>query len=271
MPSKRPASSKPAPARRTRRAAEPRPAEDYYAQSFRLSPAVMLLARLPGAELIEVNDAFTRITGFQREEVLGHTTLELGVWVDRAQRDGFLKQMLATGKVREFEGEFITRAGERVWPLPLWDEYREMIKSDIADIKNIGGRPAGAITAGAFLAALGGGIARSWHRDAALVLLAQRRLPLPAAYRFLSESDWHSFACRLPSRTAFHRRTPAARRQPERPVHRVAPRPAVGQRGAQWCGCGDGTAITLIALYAALARAGGLKRPATCPWRLHAA
>jgi leucyl aminopeptidase len=41
--------------------------------------------------------------------------------------------------------------GERCWPLPLWDEYREQIKSDVADVKNIGGRPAGAITAGWFL------------------------------------------------------------------------------------------------------------------------
>lgn len=43
------------------------------------------------------------------------------------------------------------RAGERVWPLPLWDEYREQIKSEIADLKNTGGRPAGSITAGWFL------------------------------------------------------------------------------------------------------------------------
>lgn len=43
-------------------------------------------------------------------------------------------------------------AHERVWQLPLWDEYRQMIKSDIADIKNMAGRPAGSITAGAFLA-----------------------------------------------------------------------------------------------------------------------
>lgn len=43
------------------------------------------------------------------------------------------------------------RAGERVWPLPLWDEYRELIKSDIADMKNSGGRPAGSISAGWFL------------------------------------------------------------------------------------------------------------------------
>ncbi len=47
-------------------------------------------------------------------------------------------------------------SGERVWPLPLWEEYREMVKSEIADLKNIGGRPAGSITAGAFLAAFVG-------------------------------------------------------------------------------------------------------------------
>jgi leucyl aminopeptidase len=42
-------------------------------------------------------------------------------------------------------------AGERCWALPLWDEYREQLKSDIADIKNTGGRPASSITAGWFL------------------------------------------------------------------------------------------------------------------------
>jgi len=42
--------------------------------------------------------------------------------------------------------------GERVWPLPLWPAYREQIKSEIADMKNIGGRPAGAITAATLLA-----------------------------------------------------------------------------------------------------------------------
>ena len=42
-------------------------------------------------------------------------------------------------------------SGERVWQLPLWKEYSEQIKSDIADIKNSGGRAAGAITAAAFL------------------------------------------------------------------------------------------------------------------------
>jgi leucyl aminopeptidase len=42
-------------------------------------------------------------------------------------------------------------SGERVWELPLWEEYNEQIKSHIADLKNVGGRPAGTITGAAFL------------------------------------------------------------------------------------------------------------------------
>ncbi|MCS7048301.1 MAG: leucyl aminopeptidase [Verrucomicrobiae bacterium] len=45
------------------------------------------------------------------------------------------------------------RTGERVWPFPLWQPYKDKIKSHIADIKNTGGRYGGAITAAAFLAA----------------------------------------------------------------------------------------------------------------------
>ncbi len=52
--------------------------------------------------------------------------------------------------------ERVRQAGEhtneRVWPLPLWAEYREQIKSDYADMKNTGGRPGGASTGAALLA-----------------------------------------------------------------------------------------------------------------------
>jgi leucyl aminopeptidase len=43
------------------------------------------------------------------------------------------------------------RSGERVWPLPLWPVYHKQIESPLGDIKNTGGRPAGSITAAAFL------------------------------------------------------------------------------------------------------------------------
>ncbi|HEX5972581.1 MAG TPA: leucyl aminopeptidase [Gemmatimonadaceae bacterium] len=44
-----------------------------------------------------------------------------------------------------------TRAGEPGWELPMWDDYKELIRSDVADVKNSGGRPAGTITAALFL------------------------------------------------------------------------------------------------------------------------
>jgi leucyl aminopeptidase len=42
-------------------------------------------------------------------------------------------------------------SGERLWELPLWDEYGELMKSDVADLKNAGGATAGTISAGWFL------------------------------------------------------------------------------------------------------------------------
>ena len=44
-----------------------------------------------------------------------------------------------------------TVAWDRTWPMPLWDDYQEQIKSPFADMANIGGRPAGSVTAACFL------------------------------------------------------------------------------------------------------------------------
>lgn len=54
-------------------------------------------------------------------------------------------------KLKREVNEASLRAGEKMWPMPLDEDYSEMIKSDIADIKNLGGRGAGSITAAAFL------------------------------------------------------------------------------------------------------------------------
>jgi leucyl aminopeptidase len=48
------------------------------------------------------------------------------------------------------------RAGERVWEMPLWEEYFEQLKSDVADMRNIGGRGGGMITAALFLSKFAG-------------------------------------------------------------------------------------------------------------------
>lgn len=46
-------------------------------------------------------------------------------------------------------------SGDKTWQLPLWDEYQEQLQSNFADLANIGGRPAGTITAAAFLSRFG--------------------------------------------------------------------------------------------------------------------
>jgi leucyl aminopeptidase len=68
------------------------------------------------------------------------------------------------------------RAGDRVWPMPLFDEYRDQIKSDIADMINTGGRAAGSITAAMFLKEFADGV--PWvHLDIAGTAWADEAKP----------------------------------------------------------------------------------------------
>ena len=66
-----------------------------------------------------------------------------------------------------------TEAGERIWQLPMYEEYKDQNKSDVADIKNVGGRYAGAITAAQFLAEFAGDT--PWvHLDIAGTFLSEK-------------------------------------------------------------------------------------------------
>ncbi len=73
--------------------------------------------------------------------------------------------------------------GERVWRMPLWREYYEQLKSDIADINNIGGRPAGAITAAAFLSKFVSDKKRWIHLDIAGVSWVEKGHPKKPYYK----------------------------------------------------------------------------------------
>jgi len=92
------------------------------------------------------------------------------------------------------------RAGDRPWPMPLVEEYREQLKSEIADFTNSGGRPGGSITAALFLKEFAGGL--PWaHLDIAGTAWTEETRPwMPkgptgAAVRTLAElaftsRDW---------------------------------------------------------------------------------
>ena len=62
-----------------------RRSEERFAQAFQASPACLLMMRLEDGRLIDVNDSFERLTGFAREEALGRTPLELGLWATRRE------------------------------------------------------------------------------------------------------------------------------------------------------------------------------------------
>jgi leucyl aminopeptidase len=95
---------------------------DVLAYALRYKPQAMLdAATLTGACVIALGNIATGVLGNDQ---------------------GVIDEVIAAGK----------RGGEPAWQLPMWNEYRELIKSDVADIKNIGGRGAGTITAALFLA-----------------------------------------------------------------------------------------------------------------------
>jgi leucyl aminopeptidase len=89
------------------------------------------------------------------------------------------------------------RAGDRAWPLPIYDEYTEQLRSEIADLVNTGGRPAGACTAAVFLKEFAGSV--PWaHLDIAGTAWAdepkpwQPKGPTGVAVRTLAELAFSS-------------------------------------------------------------------------------
>jgi PAS domain S-box-containing protein len=82
---------------------------------FELSPVIMCITGVEDGRLRDVNEAFLKLTGFTREEALGRTTLELGVWTDPGQRERG-RALLRTGlPIRDMTARFRMKDGsERV-------------------------------------------------------------------------------------------------------------------------------------------------------------
>lgn len=118
------------------------------------------IVRTYGGKTVEVlnTDAEGRLV---LADALGYaTTLNPKAVIDIATLTGAAKVALGRMGCAMFSTDASLRdrllhasqaTGERVWEMPLWDEYDEQIKSDSADVKNTGGRSAGAVTAAKFL------------------------------------------------------------------------------------------------------------------------
>src|SRR6266567_4552822 len=88
-----------------------RESQVYFEKSFYSNPAYMSIARAADGTLIAANPAFLRTSGYTREEVIGRTTADLGVWLRSGQRDEFIAQIRRTGVIRDFEADFRGKAG----------------------------------------------------------------------------------------------------------------------------------------------------------------
>ncbi len=89
-----------------------RASERKFAAVFRSSPDALLLTARDTGLIVEVNEACVRITGYAREELLGRSTLALGIWAVPAARTRYIAQLEAEGRVVEMAADLRTKGGE---------------------------------------------------------------------------------------------------------------------------------------------------------------
>ena len=91
-----------------------RESEERFAKAFNASPLVLTISSLTTGRLIAVNETFIDLSGYSREEVIGKTTAELGLWGRLRDREEELKAVREVGQVRNVEYVFRKRSGEEL-------------------------------------------------------------------------------------------------------------------------------------------------------------
>ena len=89
--------------RRVRADRELRESEEKFAAAFQASPDLMMITRLGDGLLLEINDGFTRLLGYERADTVGRTTSELSIWADPQARAAFVASLEASGESGETE------------------------------------------------------------------------------------------------------------------------------------------------------------------------
>ena len=85
--------------------------EEKFFKAFHASPDGIVINTKTEGFFIEANEAFFKMLGYAREEVIGHSSLELGIWVDPGQRAQILEQTEREGAVRDVEISIRVRSG----------------------------------------------------------------------------------------------------------------------------------------------------------------
>jgi PAS domain S-box-containing protein len=87
--------------------------EDKFSKAFKLSPDSVTISRLSDGVMVDVNDGFTQLMGYTREEAVGQSSFsdELDLWMDHRDRDGLVRGLRKSGEVKNIEAEFRCRGG----------------------------------------------------------------------------------------------------------------------------------------------------------------
>lgn len=85
--------------------------DDQFAKAFRAGPAAMNISALDTGCILDVNDGFLKLFGFERQEVIGRSGADLKIWADLEDRKRFFASLRETGSVRNQQSRFCTKAG----------------------------------------------------------------------------------------------------------------------------------------------------------------
>ena len=86
--------------------------EERFSKMFRTSPGAIVITRSTDGTYVEMNDAWHEQFGYRREDIIGRTALEAGVWADPAERERLVAAVQRSGAVRGFETRLKRRSGE---------------------------------------------------------------------------------------------------------------------------------------------------------------
>jgi PAS domain S-box-containing protein len=89
-----------------------RESQEMFQKAFQASPDTMVLHSLSEGRHMDVNESFLRLIGYRREELVGRTAMDLGLWWDLAQGDEYLRVLREQGRVRDLEICVRTKSGE---------------------------------------------------------------------------------------------------------------------------------------------------------------
>ncbi len=80
-----------------------RHSEQMFIAAFDESPEAIGLSRLSDGLIVDVNQEWLTVTGYSRDEVIGHTVVEIGHWADQASREAAIAALRVSGRLRDHE------------------------------------------------------------------------------------------------------------------------------------------------------------------------